>query len=227
MYPSERDIDEEYERKREHQRSEAFKTKQSSDEEMMVVFDNHSDNDNVDLNDTSYDSVGNTSISRSGHVVQTEIYSEEKFDKPPLRKVKVCTDEIKSTISSVSVHAEISIEMARIAAETFCKIFYGYQYYLSINEKTQQYSDVFPDAKTIRNYKHDQALEREADAAIALLNNAHTSKAILHFDTTKRNIVEGDWPSLIIDIRSQPKSSRPFTLRSLFSAFEDRTNIAR
>ena len=62
MYLSESDIDEEYERKREHQRSKAFNTKQSFDEEMKVVFDNDSDNVNVDLNGTSNDSVGNTSI---------------------------------------------------------------------------------------------------------------------------------------------------------------------
>ena len=61
--------------------------------------------------------------------MQTEIYSVEKFDKPPVRKVEVCTGEIKCAISSVSVHAEISIEKARIAAQTFCKIFYGDQYY--------------------------------------------------------------------------------------------------
>ena len=72
----------------------------------------------------------------------------------------------------------------RKAAHAFARNFYGHTYYLSPQEqkipiicrKSQTaedyaaYSDVFPDKKAIANYKHCQSLQREQDAALALIN---------------------------------------------------------
>ena len=154
--------------------------------------------------------------------------------------MKACTEEIKSALANVSVSAEISPEKARLAAQAFSKSFYGHNYYLNPSEKNPNhetkkprkaddyafYNDVFPDKKTIVKYKHSQSLQREADAANALINKDKSSKAILHFDTTKRSRVEGEWASLILDIRSPPNCSQPFVLRRIYLALESRENIA-
>ena len=135
--------------------------------------------------------------------------------------------------------AEISPEKARLAAQTFSKSFYGHTYYLNPSEKHPKYvtkkprnaddyalySDVFPDKKSIVNYKHSQSLQREVDAANALINKNKSSKAILHFDTTKRSRIEGDWVSLILNIRSAPNCSQIFVLRPLYFALETKENI--
>ena len=76
------------------------------------------------------------------------------------------------------------------------------------------------------NYKHSQSLQREVDAANALINKNKSSKAILHFDTTKCSRVEGEWASLILDIRSPPNCSQPFILYPLYFALETKENIA-
>ena len=151
-----------------------------------------------------------------------------------------CTEEIKSALANVSVAAEISTEKARLAAQAFSKFFYEHNYYLNPSEKHPNYetknprkaedyafySDVFPDKKSIVNYKHSQSLQCEVDAANALINKNKYSKAILHFDTTKRSRVEGEWASLILDIRSPPNCSQPFILRPLYFALETKENIA-
>ena len=83
--------------------------------------------------------------------------------QPPVRKVKVCTDEIKSALAEVSVVAQISPEKARKAAQAFARNFYQHNYYLCPQEKNPShiskkprtaedyaaYHDIFPDAKTI------------------------------------------------------------------------------
>ena len=97
--------------------------------------------------------------------IQTDLYS---VLQPPVRKVKICTEEIKSALANVSVAAEISPEKARLAAQAFVKTFYGDNYYLYPSEKHTNYetkkprtaddyafySDIFPDKKSIVNYKH-------------------------------------------------------------------------
>ena len=160
------------------------------------------------------------------------VQTDPSFSKPPVRKVKNCTDSIKSALASMTVAAEISPEKARVAAQVFSKLFYKHTYFLSIEEKFPDhirkkprtasdydlYVDVLPDKKTIAAYKHGQSLLREQSASFALVNKSDTSKAILHFDTTRRSRIEGDWPSLIINICSKLKSEE-YTLRPLFFAY--------
>ena len=54
--------------------------------------------------------------------------------------------------------------------------------------------------KTIPKHKHDQVLEQECDAAKALMNRKLIEKVIFHFDSTTRSRIDGDWPSLILNI---------------------------
>ena len=85
------------------------------------------------------------------------------------------------------------------------------------------YSHVLPSAKTIVEYKHLQATQEERDSAIALLNKPDSVVVTLHFDTTSRNSIDGEWPSLILIF----SDGQRFRLRPIFFAYEDRVNIAR
>ena len=71
--------------------------------------------------------------------------------------------------------------------------------------------------RTIIEYKQFQAAQEERDAGVALFQKDAGTKATLHFDTTSRNNIDGEWPSLILN----------FWLRPLFFAYEDRANIIR
>ena len=64
--------------------------------------------------------------------IQTDMY---KVSQPPVRKVKICTEEIKSALANMSVTAEISPEKTGLAAQAFSKTFYGHSYYLNPSEK--------------------------------------------------------------------------------------------
>ena len=256
MYLSE-EIDLEYECDRERRINEKTEANKCIEAELEYIFAVDEEND-MDISNKSM--IHGTqlevepktnlslSVSRSGvyrvtcatHTIgiQTDLYN---VSQPPVRKVRDCTEEIKSALANVSVAAEISPEKARLAAQAFSKYFYGHSYYLNPSEKDPEYkskkprkadeyasyNDVFPDKKTIVNYKHCQSLQREVEAAEALINKNKSLKAILHFDTTKRSRVEGEWASLILDIRSPPNCSQPFVLRPLYFALETKENIAK
>ena len=252
MFLSE-EIDFEYECDRERKIKEITESNKCVEAEMEYIFADDEENNTDIMNNTSIHGTQleqnlSLSLSRSGVCrvtcttrtigIQADLYS---VLQPPVRKVKECTDEIKSALANVSVAAEISPEKARLAAQAFSKHFYGHEYYLNPSEedttyKTKKprkaddyafYKYVLPDKKTIVNYKHSQSLQREADAAKALINKDKSSKAILHFDTTKRSRVEGEWASLILDIRSPPNCSQPFVLRPIYLALESKENIAK
>ena len=140
----------------------------------------------------------------------------------------------------MTVAAQISPEKARKAAQVFAKNFYHHHYYLSAGEKYPSsmqkrprsksdyaiYNDIFPSTRTISDYKHSQSLQKEQDAAYALKNKTGEQRSLLHFDTTSRSRIDGEWPCLILNILSKPKISEKYTLRPLFFALEDRENIA-
>ena len=218
--------------------------------ELSHMFD---DNDTETHNDSPHtsESVLTLSISRSGLVRQTKSVNSfgtqaDLFNvqQPPVRKVEICTEEIKTALAEVSVAAQMSPEKARKAAQAFSKDFYGHQYYLSHSEKFPNqnptpnkrprtaeeyadYADIFLEDKVTSSHKHGQALQRECDAAKALHGKKLNEKVVLHFDSTSRDRIDGDWPSLILNILSLPKIKKKFSLRPLFFAYEDRKNICR
>ena len=61
----------------------------------------------------------------------------------------------------------------------------------------------------------------ERKAAIHLLNKESNIKATVHFDSTSRSLIDGEWPRLIIIF----SNSQEFRLRPLFFAYEDRDQI--
>ena len=60
-----------------------------------------------------------------------------------------------------------------------------------------QYKDVLSDAKAVNDYKHKKALHQEIEAADALVHKCSTSKVTLHYDTTSRSRIDGEWPCLL------------------------------
>ena len=80
-----------------------------------------------------------------------------------------------------------------------------------------------PSARTILKYKHLQATQGETDAGVALFNNTKPGKVTLHYDTTSRSNIDGEWPSLILNFNN----GKSFNLRPLFFTYEDRENICR
>ena len=58
-----------------------------------------------------------------------------QIDQIPVRKVKLCTEEVKIVLVEVSVRAQISPEKVRKAAKAFSKKFYGHNYYILYKEK--------------------------------------------------------------------------------------------
>ena len=137
--------------------------------------------------------------------------------------------------------------MARIAVQTTCKSLYKHEYFLNIKEVRNDQSDgdfepvpkrpkkpvtkenckefayVLPSTRTIADYKHLQASEIECNAGVSLPKKESSIKVTLHFHTTSRNSIDGEWPSLISNFSDKQK----ICLRPLFLAYEDREQITK
>ena len=85
------------------------------------------------------------------------------------------------------------------------------------------YENMLPTAKTINEHKQILALQHEKDTATALRDIAPGVKVTLHYDTTTRSKIDGDWPSLILIF----SDNRRFSLRPIYFAYEDRDQIVR
>ena len=80
--------------------------------------------------------------------------------------------------------------------------------------------------RSINRFKHKKALKQEIIAAKALFSKKESSKVTLHFDTTTRSQIDGDWPSLILNFKDDdPLECRMISLRPLFFVYEDREQI--
>ena len=67
-----------------------------------------------------------------------------------------------------------------------------------------------------------QASQAERDGAIALWSKDENVKSTLHYDTTTRNTIDGQWPAIILYFSNRDE----YVLRPLFFAYEDRKQIA-
>ena len=83
----------------------------------------------------------------------------------------------------------------------------------------EKYFDILSSAKTNRDSKQMQPSQIEKDPAIALSNKAAKSaKVTVHYDTATRSSLDGEWPSVVLQIYNGFGS--PFS--PLFFAFEER-----
>ena len=160
---------------------------------------------------------------------------------------RICTVESVSTCAAVSSTCGVSTEIARLAVKTTVKGLLGKELYLSRKEQQlknpehncnqtpchnsassnnsqptcSHYDNVLPSAKRIAEYKQLQASQVEKNAALALLNKPTSVKATLHYDTTSRNCIKGEWPAILLNF----SDGQEFVLRPLSFAYEDRDNI--
>ena len=86
-----------------------------------------------------------------------------------------------------------------------------------------------PDIRTVSNFKHKKSLHhQEIQAAQALGNKKEGTRVTLHYDTTSRSRIDGEWPSLILNFLSDDKQDcKMYRLRVVFFAFEDRNQIVK
>ena len=96
-------------------------------------------------------------------------------------------------------------------------------------EEYGRYKNVLPSVKVAAQYKHRKALYQEIRAAEGLTTKGTTTKVTLHYDTTKRSRIKGEWPALILNFLDDeiPENNCFLRLRPLFFAFEDRNQIAK
>ena len=133
----------------------------------------------------------------------------------------------------------MSVETSRLAVKTVCKELYNHEVYLSATDEVANdfegeppskkscipltefdyasYQYVLPSARTISDYKQMQASQVERDAALALLDKTAELKSTMHYDTTSRNAIDGEWPSIILIFSDGVE----YVLRPLFFAYED------
>ena len=83
------------------------------------------------------------------------------------------------------------------------------------------YRNVLPSPKTINDYKQLSAVQEESDAASCLYHMPSNINCTLHYDTTSRCKIDGEWPAIIFSFAN----GKRFTLRPLFFAYEDRSQI--
>ena len=83
------------------------------------------------------------------------------------------------------------------------------------------YRNVLPSSRTINNYKQVLAIQAESDAANALYNIRNNVTCTLHYDTTSRCKIDGEWPAIIFSFSDMQR----YILRPLFFAYEDRRQI--
>ena len=79
---------------------------------------------------------------------------------------------------------------------------------------------VVPSVRRITKFKQLQASEMEQEATFILFNKSTLVKSIVHFDTTGRSSIDGEWPSLILKFSGRIE----YRLWLIFFAFEDRAN---
>ena len=89
-----------------------------------------------------------------------------------------------------------------------------------------------PSKQVVDNYKHEKALKQEIVAAkyLAAMQNGNSdnTRCTLHFDTTGRSRIDGEWPALILNFRSDTKEKfKMLRLRALFFAYEIRLQIIK
>ena len=85
------------------------------------------------------------------------------------------------------------------------------------------YQKVFPSPRTLNDHKQLLAIQEESDAANALFNMAEDVRCCLHYDTTSRCRIDGEWPATIFSFSNKQR----YVLPPLFFAYEDRLQIVR
>ena len=166
----------------------------------------------------------NSSVNRSGLVrsnpssIEASVQTDNPQPEIPLLGVvkndRICTEAIKSACAMVSSTCGVSNEMSRKIVQIVAKKLHGHNPYLTPKEqfvsehpeeaavaaenfKPKERTYVIPSKRTIVDHKQVMASEHESEAALMLLKKESDTKATVHFDTTSRSNIDGEWPSII------------------------------
>ena len=177
----------------------------------------------------------------------TQTTAQESETTPSLRKnLRNFHPKVKAAIATTSSKAGITVEQARRAFQSSAEVFYGETYYLSVDDIPKEtndtaklqpstpkrprsavdyrnYEHVLPSARVICREKHLQSIQTERNCALAMLDTDETDKITVHYDTTSRRRVNGEWTSVIVKF----SSGNTFRLRPLSLAVENRENITK
>ena len=85
----------------------------------------------------------------------------------------------------------------------------------------EKYENVLPSARVVNREKHLQAIQEERNCALAIMDAEPEDDISVHYDTTQRRKIQGDWTSLIMKL----SNGQSFRLRPLSLAVEDRQTI--
>jgi hypothetical protein len=218
---------------------------QLREEEQTIEYETEEDMDVDEAPelDSTVDVSLNVSVNRSGvsrwapSVNEVASQTDEvNLERPRLRiNQRVCTDQIKNTCVQLSSTCGVSTETARKCVQVVCQNLYGHRLYLTAEEQAKEEGTslyigntkekdrkyVIPNTRTISGHKQYLAIENETDASLALIDMPDNVKAFIHFDTTSRDNIDGEWPSIILRFSDGVE----FRLRPLFFAYEDREQI--
>ena len=75
----------------------------------------------------------------------------------------------------------------------------------SKKEYELKYKNVLPSWKVIIKYEEMQASQEERDAALALYQKSADARVTLHYDSTTRDCIDGEWPSLVLAFSDKPR----------------------
>lgn len=208
---------------------------------------------NNNNNNSLFDNVLSTPKSST---LESHKHSSDTFPRPEIRNYRKVKPQIKDAIATVSYRAAVSIDKARVAVKATCEKMYGHMYYLSPEEQAKfepqlatiiedpelqeekrhtpktkedfkKYRYVLPSRESSTRYKHSKSISQEVIIANALANKSPETRVTLHFDTTKRSRVPGDWPSLILNFLSDTaEDCKLYPLRAILLTYETREQIA-
>ena len=246
------EIDEEYEQDQQERKRQKIEAEMvaAAEEAFINVDDEDTDEDTSFLNHSNFSLNRSGLVRTSCPGVDASTQTETLIIRPKLRiNKRVCTDEIKNTCALLSSTCGVSNEMARKIVQLVAKELYGHVFYLTADEqlvdeeeesgdqtvdvsktddKPKDLTYVISSARTNSDHKQILASEQESEGACTLDKhdpNTSASKSIFHFDTTSRNNIDGEWPSIILRFTDPIKLE--YRLRPLFFAYEDRDQITR
>lgn len=175
------------------------------------------------------------------------------FIRPDIRAIRNVDPTVKDAIATASVRCAISIPKARVAYQAIMEKRFGHRYYISAEEQRKfepllsviveeeeppqtkhvkskddyaAYKYVLPSNKVVASCKHEKALHQEIIAGNALGNLDTGTRVTLHFDSTSRSRIDGEWVALILNFLNDDESKcKMIPLRALFFGYEDREQI--
>ena len=114
----------------------------------------------------------NSSLNHSGLSCNTKEYSDKNvqietiyLQRPEIRKIRDCTNAVKTTCLNLSVKCNMFAEMSRIAVQIVCKNLYDHNYFLSKEEAIER--DLF-----LPEYKQDNPSSNERQKNPSLTEEA-------------------------------------------------------